>query len=115
MLKEMIQFMEDLRGPIIFRPHRGGLAEAMAEAKEFKNIRAMKKFIVKDWNEGWIDMGEEKLFDVSDVVVDKASAVNDERIKWQDSMHVCIKRLGKDIYKTPQCIGMCATVYPQKK
>ena len=35
---------------IIYRPHRGSLADAMAEAKEFNNEQEMKEYIVKQWN-----------------------------------------------------------------
>lgn len=112
-LKKVAQSITDLRGPIIFRPQRGGLEEAMTEAQEFSNIRAMKEFIVKDWNEGW--KGEGDLFTAEDIVIDEENAVNDNRIGWEDTMLVCIKRLGKDVYSIPQCIGMCATIYPHKK
>ena len=94
---------------IIFRPHRRLLDEAMAEAKEFNTEKEMKEHIVKLWHEGW--GGSKELFTVDDIVIDKKSAVNDERIGWENSMYVCIKRLGDQKYKTPQCVGMCATKY----
>lgn len=98
---------------IIFRPHRRELAEAMAEVKEFNNVEEMKKYIVKLWHEGWV--GPKDLFTVDDIVIDKSSAVNDDRIGWEDSMYVCVKRMGDEDYMkkygVPQCIGMCATKY----
>ena len=98
---------------IIFRPHRGLLDVAMAEAKEFNNVEEMKKHIVKIWHEGL--GGSKELFTTDDIVVDENSAVNDERIGWEDSMYVCVKRMGDEDYMqeygTPQCIGMCATKY----
>ncbi len=98
---------------IIFRPHRRTLDEAMAEAKEFDSVEEMKKHIVKLWNEGW--SGSKELFTADDIVINEKSAVNDDRIGWEDSMHVCVKRMGDEDYMkkygTPQCIGMCATKY----
>ncbi len=94
---------------IIFRPNRRLLDEAMAEAEEFTCVEEMKEHIVKLWHEGW--GGSKKLFTVDDIVIDEKSAVNDERIGWENSMYVCVKRMGDEKYKTPQCIGMCATKY----
>ena len=34
---------------IIYRSHRGSLADAMAEVKEFNNEQEMKEYIVKQW------------------------------------------------------------------
>ncbi len=98
---------------IIFRPHRRLLDEAMAEAKEFGSVEEMKEHIVKLWHEGW--GGSKELFTADDIVIDENSAVNDDRIGWEDSMYVCVKRMGDEDYMkkygTPQCIGMCATKY----
>lgn len=74
---------------IIFRPHRGSLADAMAEAKEFENVEKMKNYIVKMWNDGW--QGPNDLFSADDIVINDDSLVNDERIGWEDSKHVCVK------------------------
>lgn len=90
---------------IIYRPHRGGLAESMKEAKEFNDEKEMKEHIVQQWN-GY--------FTVDDIVIeDKVS--KDERVGWEDTRYVCTKRF-RDTdnikkYGTPQCIGMCATIY----
>ena len=98
---------------IIFRPHRRLLDEAMAEAKEFNTVEEMKQHIVELWHTGW--GGPKELFTVDDIVIDEKSAVNDTRIAWEDSMYVCVKRMGNDDYikkyGVPQCIGMCATKY----
>jgi len=98
---------------IIFRPHRRMLDEAMAEAKEFDTVEEMKEHIVKLWHEGW--GGSEELFTVDDIVISEESAVNDDRIGWEDSMYVCVKRMAETDYMKkhgiPQCIGMCATKY----
>lgn len=100
---------------IIFRPHRLGITivEAMSQSKEFNSVEEMKEYIVKSWHDGW--EGPKELFTVDDIVIDEKSTTNDSRIGWEDSMHVCLKRLGDDDYikkyGTPQCIGMCATKY----
>jgi len=98
----------------IFRPHRMGMdiGEAMEKAKEFNTVDEMKEYIVKLWQGG---SGSPTLFTVDDIVIDEKSAVNDSRIGWEDSMYVCVKRMGDEDYikkyGTPQCIGMCATKY----
>lgn len=96
---------------IIFRPHRLGMdiGEAMAEAKEFGSVEEMKKHIVALWHEGWC--GSKDLFTADEIVIDEDSAVNDDRVGWENSMYVCVKRMGDKKYKVPQCIGMCATKY----
>lgn len=99
---------------IIFRPHRMGIdiGEAMEKAKEFNTVEEMKEYIVELWQG---DSGSSKLFTIDDIVIDEKSAVNDNRIGWEDSMYVCVKRMGDEDYikkyGTPQCIGMCATKY----
>ena len=55
---------------IIFRPHRGSLYAAMAEAKEFNTVEEMKEHIVKLWHEGW--GGSKELFTVDDIVINDA-------------------------------------------
>ena len=99
---------------IIFRPHRGGLFESLAEAKEFNNVEEMKKYIIELWHENWAGDPKE-LFTAEDIVIDEESVVNDTRIGWKNSMYVCLKRLGNENYiekhGCAQCIGMCATDY----
>lgn len=53
---------------IVYRPHRGTLADAMAEAKEFNTELEMKKYIVEQWND---------YFSIDDVVIADES-INDE-------------------------------------
>lgn len=98
---------------IIFRPHRSSLDETMKEAKEFDDVEKMKEYIVELWNRKW--HGSQKLFTTDDIVINKESAVNDDRIEWEDSMYVCVKRMGSEDYIKEygvlQCIGICATKY----
>ena len=98
---------------IIYRPHRGSLAEALVEAKEFNTIKEMKEYIVEE-NSFGAGIVNNPLLSVKDIVIDD-KMTNDTRIGWEDSRYVCTKQLGNDDYITkhgvPQCIGMCATKY----
>lgn len=91
---------------IIYRPQRGGLQEAMLEAKEFENEEEMKRYIVKEHSK----LFSLPPFDVCDIVINK-KAFCDERIGWWDTRYVCVKRYFNEIYDCPQCIGYCATDY----
>ena len=77
------------------------------------DVEKMKEYIVELWNRKW--HGSQKLFTTDDNVINKESAVNDDRIEWEDSMYVCVKRMGSEDYikeyGVPQCIGICATKY----
>lgn len=66
---------------IIFRPHRSSLDETMKEAKEFDDVEKMKEYIVELWNRKW--HGSQKLFTTDDIVINKESALNDDRIEWE--------------------------------
>ena len=50
---------------------------------------------------------ENNLFDKSDLSVTKDLG-KDNRIDWKETRYVCVRRMGDDICKTPQCIGMCS-------
>jgi len=90
---------------IIFRPHRGHLDEAMAEAREFATELEMKVYIVDIWD-GY--------FGIDDIVI-YGESMCDERNGWEDTRYVCTNKFGdQDNIKefgVPQCIGMCATKY----
>lgn len=97
---------------IIYRPHRGEIAEAIAEAKEFESVEDMKTYIVDSWSSHTPE--DYKPFEVSDIVIAEESH-NDSRIGWRNVRHVCVKRLGNEDYMKeygcPQCIGMCSEDY----
>ena len=113
---------------IIYRPHRGRLAESLAEAKEFETEEEMKYHIMRQYRDyaggmlkmehNYIDVNprdipryiDNPLFDLEDIVIGN-DVSDDERCGWHDTRYVCVKRMGKDIYDCPQCIGMCATDY----
>lgn len=95
---------------IIYRPHRGGLAEAMALEKEFETIKEMKEYIVQQHTDE--EMGA--AFEIDDIVIGDENA-EDYRIGWNNTCYVCVKRYySEDFiekYGAAQCIGMCATDY----
>lgn len=92
---------------IIYRPYGGGLAESLAESKEFEAEEEMKQYIFEHYKSllpGLVP------FEIEDIVIDGES-VDDDRCGWHDTRYVCVKRMGDEIYDCPQCIGMCATDY----
>ena len=72
---------------IKYRPQRGGLAEAMREAKEFQTIDEMKLYICDDWG-----------IDASEITIDEPHG-NDDRIGWKNVRYVC---------KNGLAIGYCS-------
>lgn len=92
---------------IIYRPHRGSLQDAMAEARVFANEGEMKHWIAEDSAKTF----GKTLFSVDDIVID-IDAIVDSRNGWNDTRYVCIKRYGGEVYAVPQCIGLCATDFP---
>lgn len=95
---------------IIYRPHRGGLRESMAEAREFESVEAMKEHIVRQHTDE--ELGP--AFDANDIMIDDDPVI-DRRVGWYDSNYVLAKRYYNDDYVAkygfPQCIGHCATDY----
>lgn len=93
---------------IIFRPHRGGLAESMEEAAIFEDKELMFEHIVKLHS----TTGGRSPFAVSDLSIDSKKTA-DNRIGWKDCRYVLVARYGEEEYETPQCIGYCATIFPK--
>ena len=91
---------------IIYRPHRGGFAESMAEAKEFPTREAMFDHIV----EMHTDPDRGSAFSVDDLSIEDRKA-DDPRNGWHDTRYVCTKRYFGETYNHPQCVGMCAENY----
>lgn len=94
---------------IIYRPHRGGFADAMSLAKEFETIKEMKEHIVQEHTDE--DMGQ--AFGLEDIVLGDERK-NDPRNGWKNTCYVCVKRYFSEVYSIPQCIGMFATEYEKK-
>ena len=88
---------------IKYRPHRAMLDEAMEEAREFNTIDEMKDHVYQSWNSEDSFPG---CFDRDDIVIGEILG-DDDRIGWKNVRHVCIKRMGKEKYSIPQCIGWC--------
>lgn len=104
---------------VIYRPHRGGLKEALEEAKEFESIEEMKQHIYEHFKFVYSDLGYGmEPFGIDDIVIAEETA-DDKRCGWHDTRHVCIKRLLKEDfmekYGSPQCIGHCATDYEKQE
>lgn len=91
---------------IIFRPVRGSLRRAMEEAKVFDDVESMKQYICEL---------DEYVFSPEDIVINEKSVANDTRVGWEDSKYVCTKRWGNEYFEHPQCIGICATIFPENK
>jgi hypothetical protein len=101
---------------VIFRHHKGSLAESMATAVEFNNYDELKAYIVEYYKKFYKELGyETEPISLEDVVIEEDEKHDDKRIGWHNTMYVCIKRLGNEDYmkeyNSPQCIGMCATDY----
>lgn len=93
---------------ITYRPHRGSLKDAMAEARVFADAEEMKRWIVADSAKAF----GTPLFSIDDIVIGE-DEIADARNGWADTHHVCVKRYGSEVYSVPQCIGMCATEFPR--
>lgn len=86
-----------------YRPHRGSLLDAMAEAKNFNSIEEMFDYILDDWNKS----GFGYAFSKSDLSVSENLGA-DHRINWKECRYILTKRMGDKVYESPQCIGMCS-------
>ena len=81
-----------------FRPHRGLLADSMADMRVFGSIDEMFEFIAHDLS-GYLTKED---LSVSD------DLGKDQRIDWKETRYVLTKRFGSESFKIPQCIGMCS-------
>lgn len=84
---------------IKYRPHRGTLADAMLEEREFKSLDEMYDYIIANWG-SWLFTKED--LSISD------NLGKDSRIDWKETRYVGTKRFGDKVYDVPQCIGMCS-------
>lgn len=82
---------------IKYRPHKGGLSEAMEHYKEFNTIDEMKQHIV-DYFDGMVKY--------EDIIIGEIIG-EDDRIGWKACRHVCTKAFGSEKYPIPQCIAWC--------
>lgn len=74
---------------VMYRPHRGGLAEAMLESKEFNTVEDMLDWICIEHNYKvpWFQItpGEIHISDYGD----------DERVKWHNCFICCFEKPSK--------------------
>lgn len=91
---------------IIYRPHRGGIAEAMEEAREFKTIDEMKAYIVLMNTDR--DYGQ--AFCADDIILGNEPR-EDYRIGWKDVNYVYVTHYYSERYNNPIPIGYYATEY----
>lgn len=99
---------------ILYRDHRGGLAEAMETVREYRTVDEMKAGIAEAYNRLRRESGfSGDAFSPEDISVgDDLGA--DDRIGWANTHYVCIRRLGNDDFVArigfPQAIGFCSFV-----
>lgn len=104
-IEESKPFLEEQKiTTYLYRPHRGNLAEAIAQKKEFINKNEMFNYIANDYK-GSINK-EDLLID------EEIMAAEDSRIGWKDVRMVLTKRCGPvdymKEYGQPVCVGYCA-------
>ena len=80
---------------IIYRPHRGGLKEAMELRKVFKTEAEMFEYISIQ-NGGAVSVED---LSIGEILGD------DPRIGWKDCRYVLTSRYGKEHFTVPQAIG----------
>lgn len=83
---------------IKYRPHRGLLADAMAEMKTFETLDEMFEHIASECS---------NYLCKEDLSISKDWG-KDKRIDWKETRYVCTKRFGSEVYEIPQCIGFCS-------
>lgn len=95
---------------ILYRDHRGILAEAMEIIREFRSVDEMKSRIAADCNELHREVGfSSDAFFVEDISIsDNLGA--DDRIGWTNTHYVCISHLGDKDFGVPQVIGFCTFI-----
>lgn len=91
---------------VIYRPHRGGLREAMEEAREFSSAEEMLAWIVAEHT----DPEWGPAFKLEDLVL--GSEIRDDtRIGWNDTRYVSARMYYGKYYDLPVPIGFCAENY----
>lgn len=83
---------------IKYRPHRGSLDEAMAEARTFVTVEEMFAYIIKE---------NPLLFSNANLSISE-NVGKDNRIDWSETRYVCTDRFGTQFFEKPQAIGFCS-------
>ena len=84
---------------IIYRPHRGGLKEAMELRRIFKTETEMFEYISSQ-SGGAVILDD---LSIGEILGD------DPRIGWKDCRYVLTSRYGKEHFEIPQVIGTCSS------
>lgn len=87
---------------IVYRPHRGSLADAMAEMQSFGDIHEMFNYIIKNESYVW----GVPPYDIEDLSLSEIIG-DDDRVGWKNVRYVLTRRCGDRVYNHLQCIGMC--------
>ena len=83
---------------IVYRPQRGGLKEAMAEAAAFENERELLAYVKRAWED---EYPEAKF-------VVKVRTICEEHIGWSHTRYVYMTDNGIDApFRHPKVVGMC--------
>ena len=88
---------------ILYRPQRGGLAEAMAKVKEFSSIDEMFKYLVKEHS-----IDGKPAFEIDEIYISDHGY--DNRIGWKTYLVSVTRYFNKNYteeYHYPQGIGYC--------
>ncbi len=94
---------------LIYRPHRGSLADAMAEAKTFNSFDEIKEYVANEWNSiwGW------NILNPNDIVLGDDIG-DDNRVGWRNCHYLCTKKLDNEDYMKeygcPKCIGFVGEI-----
>lgn len=91
---------------VIYRPHRGGFAEAMSESREFSTMEELLAYVVEEHTDE--ELGP--AFSLEDLVI-RSETAHDRRNGWKDTRYVCTRRYYSEVYDPPAPIGFCAENY----
>ena len=95
---------------ILYRDHRGSIAEAMETIREYCSIEEMKISIAANYNKLHREVGFSiEAFSAEDISVGD-NIGSDGRIGWTNTHYVCIRRLGNEVFEVPQVIGFCTFI-----
>lgn len=95
---------------ILYRDHRGSLAEAMETVREYRTVDEMKAGIAANYNKLHREVGFiGDAFSAEDISVGD-NLGSDDRIGWTNTHYVCIRRLVDEVFDVPQVIGFCTFI-----
>lgn len=83
---------------IKYRPHKGGLEEAMNHSRSFSSIEEMVQYIAST---------SDGMYEENDIIIDDMSLGEDKRIGWKDVRYVLTRKIGDVHLYMPFPIGFC--------